>query len=203
MKYYISDTHFGHKNVLKLDNRPFQTIEENDEEIIRRWNERVKKDDSVYILGDFSWNNRKIADYAKRLNGQKHLILGNHDYESEVKKVEDCFASVSLFKKVYDEGRTVTLCHYPIPCYARDYMLTHYMLYGHLHMTAEYKDMLNLQRHIQRWNAFLRRKDPETTKGLSFAQFYNVGCMLPYMDYTPRTLDEIAAGGQEMVSDLG
>ena len=52
MKYYISDCHFGHLNVLRFDKRPFKNIDENDSELIRRWNERVTDEDDVYILGD-------------------------------------------------------------------------------------------------------------------------------------------------------
>ena len=49
MNYYISDLHFGHKNALKFDNRPYFTLTEMKDDIIKRWNERVKKNDNVYI----------------------------------------------------------------------------------------------------------------------------------------------------------
>lgn len=52
--YFISDLHFGHKNCLSFDNRPFKSIEENDETIIKNWNNTVKIDDDIYLLGDIS-----------------------------------------------------------------------------------------------------------------------------------------------------
>ena len=58
MKYYIADVHFGHQNILKFENRPFKTVEEMDEEYIKRWNNKVKKGDEIYILGDLSF--RKV-----------------------------------------------------------------------------------------------------------------------------------------------
>lgn len=57
MNYFISDLHFGHKNCLAFDNRPFKSIEENDETIIKNWNNTVGIDDDVYLLGDVSWYN--------------------------------------------------------------------------------------------------------------------------------------------------
>ena len=55
MNYYISDLHLGHTNVIKFDKRPFSNIEEMENKIIENWNSRVTKQDTVYILGDFSW----------------------------------------------------------------------------------------------------------------------------------------------------
>lgn len=52
MKFYISDLHIGHKNILKFDNRPFTSLEEMEKTIINNWNGVVKKNDEVYILGD-------------------------------------------------------------------------------------------------------------------------------------------------------
>lgn len=55
MNFYIADMHFGHKNVIRYDNRPFDSIEEMDKAMITLWNETVGDNDVVYILGDFSW----------------------------------------------------------------------------------------------------------------------------------------------------
>jgi len=72
MNYYISDTHFGHANIIGFDKRPFQNTLEMEEKIIENWNKRVTKDDVVYILGDFCWGTEKewlrILDL---LNGEK------------------------------------------------------------------------------------------------------------------------------------
>ena len=51
-KFYISDLHLGHKNILAFDNRPFFSLEEMTETIISNWNSVVSKNDSVYVLGD-------------------------------------------------------------------------------------------------------------------------------------------------------
>ena len=78
--FFIADTHFGHKKVIEFEkeHRPFATIEEHDEELVKRWNEKVTKKDSVWVLGDFCFG-KKNLEIAGRLNGTKRLILGNHD----------------------------------------------------------------------------------------------------------------------------
>ena len=60
MRYFISDTHFNHKNVIKYDKRPFDSLEEMEWEIIKRWNNTVSNKDIVYHLGDFGfkWGNK-------------------------------------------------------------------------------------------------------------------------------------------------
>lgn len=84
--FLISDTHFGHAGVCKFthpdDNtvklRPWAGPDEMDEEMIRRWNERVKLTDKIYHLGDVVINRKALKTLA-RLNGDKVLIRGNHD----------------------------------------------------------------------------------------------------------------------------
>ena len=69
MNLYISDTHFGHKNVIKYDNRPFADVDEMDHCLIKLWNARVQSDDDVYIIGDFGCRNEKPAEwYLKQLD---------------------------------------------------------------------------------------------------------------------------------------
>lgn len=82
--YFVSDTHFGHKGVLKVAMtrpRPFSSIAEHDEALIRAWNAVVSPTDIVWHLGDFAY--KCTLDYAAsvraRLNGRIHLIRGNHD----------------------------------------------------------------------------------------------------------------------------
>ena len=80
--YFTSDLHFGHQSVLtKFEHRPFKNVEEMNEELIRRWNNKVQKGDLVYVLGDMFWKGDCdfVQDTLKRLNGQIILIKGNHD----------------------------------------------------------------------------------------------------------------------------
>ncbi|MBR0159988.1 MAG: hypothetical protein IJQ02_01640 [Oscillospiraceae bacterium] len=80
MIYYIADMHFGHENVLKFDNRPFESVEQMTETVVSRWNERVTEEDTVYVLGDAFWKNEaQSMAIFRRLNGHKQLICGNHD----------------------------------------------------------------------------------------------------------------------------
>ena len=51
MFYYTSDLHFGHRNVLKFDNRPFANVDEMDLVLIENWNNRVQPDDAPMIIG--------------------------------------------------------------------------------------------------------------------------------------------------------
>lgn len=77
--YVISDTHFGHANIIKLADRPFKNVDEMNKTIINNWNSIVNDEDIVYILGDFSFKGKSADYYAKQLKGRKILIKGNHD----------------------------------------------------------------------------------------------------------------------------
>ncbi len=186
MTYYISDLHFGHKNCLAYDNREFKSIEEHDEFLIKVWNDRVGIDDEVWILGDISWYSAtKTIEIFNRLNGIKHLCIGNHDKRLlRYKDVRDLFVEIVNYKEIQlDDKYGVVLSHYPIPCYNHHYY-GWYHLYGHVHSGFEW----NMMKQVQ----FQMRNLYDTP-----SHMYNVGCMLPYMNYTPRTLDEILKANEE------
>ena len=81
--WLISDTHFGHKVICDYENRPFKSVKEMDESLIANWNNTVSKQDTIYVLGDFSFHGAdETQNITKRLTGNKILVMGNHDGKS-------------------------------------------------------------------------------------------------------------------------
>jgi len=77
--YFISDLHLGHKSILKFSpSRGGQDCKTHAEWLVKQWNSVVTKRDLVWVLGDICFDN-KFLPYLKKMNGSKHLILGNHD----------------------------------------------------------------------------------------------------------------------------
>lgn len=126
--FFTADTHFGHeKLVLKGHRQSFAT----DEDLIRRWNETVGPTDTVYHLGDFTLHGADIAqDYLNRLNGNLHLICGNHDRNS-VKKLAR-WDSVRDYAEIVIAGQRLVLCHYAMRVWNRCHHGA-WMLHGHSH----------------------------------------------------------------------
>jgi len=91
LKYFVSDTHFNHNNIIKYCDRPFDSVEEMNEVLIKNWNSVVSEGDIVYFLGDFSMSLGAVEELTKRLNGHKKLITGNHD---------SCFSGHRMSRKV-------------------------------------------------------------------------------------------------------
>ena len=88
--FYIADTHFGHKNIINFDNRPFSSTKEMEDVIVKNWNSVVTNDDDVYILGDFCWDKEdEWIRILNRLNGRKFLIKGNHDLRQMSQKLKN------------------------------------------------------------------------------------------------------------------
>jgi calcineurin-like phosphoesterase family protein len=79
--YLISDTHFGHENIIQYCGRPFANAELMDECLVDNWNSVVGRNDIIYHLGDVYLGNG--ASVIPRLNGRKRLILGNHDFPND------------------------------------------------------------------------------------------------------------------------
>ena len=184
--FYISDLHFGHYNIIRFDNRPFMSVEEMNKTLIENWNSVVNKEDTVYILGDFCWlTEDEWIKILKQLNGNKVLIKGNHDLKNMSQTLRKMFQDVKDYKEVKDDGKRVLLSHYPMPFYRGAYNPDIIHLYGHIHTTIENDFMEHLRDYINEND----NRDNVKHK----CQFYNVGCMMPYMDYTPRTLKEIIA----------
>lgn len=175
--FFTADTHFGHDNVIKFDNRPFVDVRDMKEQLIAKWNNKVKPGDIVYVLGDFIWTNHNAEEIVKALNGQIILIQGNHDrIDSKVKKhlggVKDSdFVHIKL-----ENGRIkdCVLSHYFMPFYRNHYYGAIH-LHGHSHSTKEHIKELKIAAELNE-------------EGFS-NEIYNVGCM--HWNYEPVTLDEI------------
>jgi len=175
--FYISDLHIGHQNVLTLDSRPFENLEEMEDAIRNNWNSVVSKEDLVMILGDCLWiYSDKAFEYIKSLNGRKRLIRGNHD-RGKSTKYKQLFEVILDYEKIKDGDRTVICSHFPMIAYDGSYNGRNYHAYGHVHKTKEHDFIQNI---------INRNRCDEFPMNM-----YNVGCMLPYMNYTPQTLDEI------------
>ena len=104
MIYFTSDTHFGHHNIIKYCDRPFDNVHTMDQVIIDNINNVVSVDDTLYILGDFCFKGGKPEQYLSRIVCQDiHLVLGNHDRRSDFKNDLQGFSSVQEVKEVVQE----------------------------------------------------------------------------------------------------
>jgi calcineurin-like phosphoesterase family protein len=128
--WFTSDHHFGHARIIELGRRPFSSVDEMDEEMIRRWNAVVAPDDLVYHLGDFAFAGH--TPYLDRLKGTKHLILGNHDHSNQIGKAEGWSAVDSLLHVILPDGTPLVLCHYALRVWNRSHHGAIH-LYGHSH----------------------------------------------------------------------
>lgn len=110
--FFTSDTHFGDPRVLRIDRRPFGTIAEHDEALIANWNETVSPEDDVWHLGDFALNadSARIEELLSRLQGRKHLIIGNNDGPATLEARG--WQSVQTYAELIINGRGVVMCHY-------------------------------------------------------------------------------------------
>lgn len=167
MIFYTADSHFGHRNILRFCDRPYETIEEMDRDLIARWNGKVTGNDTVYVLGDMFFRSENPAEILSRLKGKKHLIVGNHD-SSWMSKVdlEKHFLSVSLMMDLSGGKTGVTLCHYPLLTWK--HAKRTYMIHGHIHKdtTFEIWPMIASNSHILNAGVDINNFEPVTFEEL-------------------------------------
>lgn len=131
MRFFTSDTHFGHRNIIKYSNRPFDDVNHMNEVLIKNWNETVGPEDTIFHLGDVALGPWEAWDgILTRLNGYKILVVGNHDriFKGEKPKMQERFAEhyARWFHEVHhnystilSDGTEVWLSHFP---YEADHM---------------------------------------------------------------------------------
>lgn len=140
MRFWTSDLHFGHQNVIDFCNRPFYrsvlqdhpfgeaevTIPDVDamnKALIDNWNSRVSHNDEVWVVGDFAMGRRQsTVPLARHLNGRKFLIPGNHDnchkmyphWRRDSSMYEDAGFTILDSQVITEVGGTeVLVCHFP------------------------------------------------------------------------------------------
>ena len=167
MIYFTADLHFGHTNIIKYCNRPFDSVEQMDKSLIKNWNATVSQKDEVYILGDFTMRGPGHAKaYLSALSGSKYLILGNHDvFLHEFGETEGWFEWVKDYAVISYGGLSFVLFHYPIVEWYR-FGKGSVHLHGHLHNSP-----------------------PAATQIPSTVRAFNVG--VDVCGYTPVSVNEI------------
>jgi len=142
--WVVSDHHFGHHNILKFTNRYrilSNDLEEAEEELIRRWNEVVPPNGVVFHLGDVAFTKRGLSKLA-RCNGNKQLIMGNHD-KFETSLYLEYFSKVHGCKFIQDSRKGIRslLTHFPVEqrqVGPHDYgKRLVYNIHGHIHSPAQ------------------------------------------------------------------
>lgn len=160
--YFTSDTHFWHRQIIQYCNRPANSVEEMNELLIQKWNEKVKPKDEIYHLGDFFFcGSIKAGDILKRLNGRKHWIKGNHDAPKET--IRHYFESIHNYRLIrvpisyLDEEeqekthvQPIVLFHFPILSWDG---MAHgsWHLHGHCHGSLPDNGSLRLDVGVDCW----------------------------------------------------
>lgn len=176
-----------------MDCRGFGSGEEMNRYMIEKWNKKVRKNDEVVVLGDFSIEKgTKTNEILHQLNGKKYLVEGNHDRFLKDKEFDSSlFKWIKPYAELNDNKRKVVLCHYPIFCYNGQYRLNQdgepkvYMLYGHVHNTYDEVLIQSFQKQTRETKREIREKE-----GLQPIPCNMINCFCMFSDYTPLTLDE-------------
>ena len=171
MIHFYSDPHFGHKMLIERNMRPFTDIYEMTDKLIENYNKKVSPDDVTYWLGDCFFigkmeMRKKIMD---SLNGQKILIIGNHD-DRPSKMIACGFSAVFNTATMRVAKRNVQLCHYPyypkwwgrwkVPKHALRFperrpkkMPGWWLLHGHIHSSQKvHKESKSINCCVEAWD---------------------------------------------------
>ena len=179
MIYYTADLHLGHENVIRHCGRPFTDAEEMDAALVRNWNNRIHRNDTVYILGDICHHMEvdAVNEIISKLNGKKYLISGNHDkkYDSALFVEARDFMTVSL------NGEYFALMHYPMLSWPKKNSGS-YQLHGHIHARMDYNEK-NRAEGIRRYDV-----------GVDANNFYPISVkqILEFFSQMPDPIDEDA-----------
>lgn len=137
--FFIGDTHFDDEDIIQYENRPFKNVHIMNDTMIEAWNHTVSDDDIVYHLGDFSKDadpSRNI-EILRKLNGEKHLILGNHDCDYKAKDWMKMGFEMAYEVPIIVEGFFI-LSHKPL--YINRNMTAYANIFADVHKNPNYKD---------------------------------------------------------------
>ena len=181
--FFISDTHFGHANMLTFTNydgtrmRPFNSVEEVDELMIENWNKMVKPTDKVYHLGDCFYKSSNPDQIMSRLNGQKVLCRGNHD-RREAQWYLKYFKDV---RSTFHIDGNYLLGHFPIHPDSKGRFVR--QLHGHIHAQTVMKQV---------WYP--------TGNGVEPDPWYR-NCCVEVNNYSPIPFEVIKEETEELIND--
>jgi calcineurin-like phosphoesterase family protein len=143
--WFTSDSHYFHGNIIRFSNRPFKDADHMTEELVKSWNEVVDVNDDVYHLGDVSLGNvNKTENVLFRLNGNIHLIKGNHEKSTLQTAVNRSrFTWIKDYHEmsvVMPDGtkQFIVLCHYAMRVWNKSHHGA-WQLYGHSHDSMEHE----------------------------------------------------------------
>ena len=172
--FYYADSHFGHGNIIKLDGRPFTSVDEMDRMLIENYNKEVTDEDDVYIDGDLIYESNKSPQYyLEQLKGKKHLVLGNHDrWLFKDPSIRKHFVEIDKTMFINDGNERVVISHCPFAEW-EGYFRGVYHVYAHIH------------NNLNDTYYFMKTKE----------RALNAGCMIN--NYKPVTLKELIANNNE------
>ena len=145
--FATSDLHLFHANIIKYCNRPFSSMEEMNDTIIRNWNKTVTPNDKVYVLGDFALPRgedreskvQKLNNVCSRLNGMKILVYGNHDLFEPDEYLQAGFTYVNRgYIDVNECGSFFVMSHYQMTSWNRSHFGS-FHLFGHEHWKRQWE----------------------------------------------------------------
>jgi calcineurin-like phosphoesterase family protein len=161
--YFTSDLHLSHRNIIKYSNRPFANAAEMNEVLIKNWNSVVSPDDIIYILGDVAFEKdiEKLDWYLSRLQGEKHIVWGNHDtlLQNNIPLRKKHFKTTHDLVRIFvppesnnDKGQGITLCHYAMRTWPSSHW-GEFALHGHSHGTLlDDPNLLSVDVGVDCWN---------------------------------------------------
>lgn len=157
--FFTSDLHLSHRNIIKYCKRPFIDENEMNEVIISRWNSTVSPKDIVYVVGDvtFEKDEAKRDQILYQLNGEKHLVWGNHDkllhkWQRHFKTAKD-IATLHVPPEANNgKGQRIVMCHYAMRVWDQSHYGT-WHLYGHSHGSLpDDENMLSCDVGVDSWD---------------------------------------------------
>jgi calcineurin-like phosphoesterase family protein len=145
MRWFTSDLHLGHKNIVDFCDRPFvrddgqPDVDKMFDTLLINFQRCVKPGDELFILGDLAFDVNLAIRFLDALPCQKFMIWGNHDPKKGKERqrlLEHVVTAKDIMETIVGDTKAV-MCHYPMLRWNKAHFGS-YMLHGHTHSELKY-----------------------------------------------------------------